>query len=237
MEARPESRNTLRIKTITAACTVAGLAFATGAVAGHKPGHNPGQGASDITISATSPIVWGRSTAITGGVRGAGAGVLVDLQSDPFPYSDAEFAKEATVPTDAKGNYRFAPLPKLNTRYRTVAQTSPPATSAPTVVLVKIRVKVRVSDSTPRSGSLVRFSGSACPQHDGNLVYIQRQSSTGAFGTIARTTLRDAGDVCSKYSRRIRVKSDGVYRVKVSSAGDGDHMTGVSRRVRLDAHR
>jgi hypothetical protein len=43
--------------------------------------------------------------------------------------------------------------------------------------------------------------------------------------------------VCSKYSRRVRVYSDGVYRVKVSSAGDGDHMTGVSRRVSLDAHR
>ncbi len=227
----------MTIKTITTTCAFASLAFATGALADHKPGHDPGQGAADITISSTSPIVWGRSTAITGGVKGVGAGVLVDLQSDPFPYSDSEFAKEATVPTDAKGNYRFAPLPKLNTRYRTVAQTGPPVTSSVAVVLVQIRVKVGVSDSTPRSGSLVTFSGSACPQHDGNLVYIQRRSSSGAFGTIARTTLRDNGDVCSKYSRRIRVNSDGVYRVKVSSAGDGDHVTGVSRQVSLDAHR
>jgi hypothetical protein len=227
----------MRIKTIAATCAVGSLALASGALADHKPGHTPGQGATDVTIGATSPIVWGRSTVITGGVRGAAAGVLVDLQSDAFPYSDAEFAKEATVPTDAKGNYRFAPLPKLNTRYRVVAQTSPPATSAAVTVLVQIRVKVAVSDSTPRRGSLVTFSGTGCPQHDGNLVYVQRRTSTGSYGTVARTKLVDAGDTCSKYSRRIRVYSDGVYRVKVSSGGDGDHMTGVSRTVALDAHR
>ncbi|HEX8053342.1 MAG TPA: hypothetical protein VF517_10135 [Thermoleophilaceae bacterium] len=227
----------MRIKTITATCALASLGLASAALADHKPGHSPGQGASDVTISATSPIVWGRSTVITGAVRGAGAGVLVDLQSDAFPYADNEFVKDATVPTDAKGNYRFAPLPKLNTRYRVVAATSPPVTSTAATVLVQIRVKVAVSDSTPRRGSLVTFSGTACPQHDGNLVYIQRRTSTGSYGTVARTVLRDAGDTCSTYSRRIRVYSDGVYRVKVSSGGDGDHMTGVSRAVRLDSHR
>ena len=46
-----------------------------------------------------------------------------------------------------------------------------------------------------------------------------------------------AGDTCSAWSRKVRVYSDGVYRVKVSSAADGDHMTGVSRTVALDAHR
>ena len=227
----------MRIKTVTVTCALASLALAGVAAADHKPGHNPGQGNADATINATSPIVWGKSTAITGSIRGAGVGMLVDLQSDPFPFSDAEFAKEATIPTDAKGDYRFAPQPKLNTRYRVVAQASPPVTSAVATVLVQIRAKVSVSDSTPKRGSLVTFSGSACPAHDGNLVYIQRQGSTGTFGTVARTKLVDAGDVCSKYSRRIRVYSDGVYRVKVSSAGDGDHMTGVSRRVSLDAHR
>jgi hypothetical protein len=224
-------------KTITGATALASLALAGVAMADHKPGHNPGQGSADVSIAATSPIVWGKSTAITGSVRGAAAGVLVDLQSDPFPYSDSEWAKDLTVPTDAKGDYRFNPLPKLNTRYRVVAQTAPPVTSTAATVLVQIRVKFGVSDSTPRRGSLVTFSGTACPAHDGNLVYIQRQSSTGSFGTVARTRLADAGATCSKYSRRLRVYSDGVYRVKVSSAADGDHMTGVSRRISLDAHR
>jgi hypothetical protein len=227
----------MRIKQVVTSCAVASLAFATAAVADHKPGHNPGQGNADVSISATSPIVWGKSSVVGGSVRGAGAGVLVDLQSDPFPYSDAEFAKEATVPTDAKGDYRFTPMPKLNTRYRVVAQASPPVTSTIATVLVRIRVKVGVSDSTPKRGSLVTFSGSACPAHDGNLVYVQRRTSTGGYGTVARTKLVDAGDTCSKYSRRVRVFSDGVYRVKVSAGGDGDHVAGVSRTVALDAHR
>ncbi|HEX8648481.1 MAG TPA: hypothetical protein VF715_16430 [Thermoleophilaceae bacterium] len=227
----------MRIKPVIASCALASLAFATAAVADHKPGHNPGQGSADVTIAATSPIVWGKSSVVNGSVRGAGAGVLVDLQADPFPYSDTEFVKEATVPTDAKGDYRFAPLTRLNTRYRVVAQTSPPVTSTIATVLVRIRVKVSVSDSTPKRGSLVTFSGSACPQHDGNLVYLQRRTSTGGYGTVARTKLVDAGDTCSKYSRRLRVFSDGVYRVKVSSGGDGDHVAGVSRTVSLDAHR
>lgn len=227
----------MKIRTITTTCAVASLALASGALADHKPEHTPGQGAADVTILATSPIVWSKTTTITGAVKGAAAGVPVDLQSDPFPYSDAEFAKEATVPTDAKGNYRFTPAPRSNTRYRVVAQTNPPVTSAVATVLVKIRVKFSVSDSTPKRGSVVTFSGSACPAHDGNLVYIQRKTSTGSFGTVARTKLVDAGDVCSKYSRKLRVYSDGVYRVKVSSAADGDHMTGVSRQISLDSHR
>lgn len=226
----------MRIRTIATGTALASLALAAGAAADHKPGHNPPANA-DITISATSPIVWRKTTTITGSVKGAAAGVPVDLQSDAFPYSDAEFAKEATVATDSKGDYRFTPAPKLNTRYRAVAQTSPAVASSIATVLVQIRVKVGVSDSTPRAGSLVTFSGTACPQHDGNLVYIQRRSSTGSFGTIARTKLVDAGDTCSKYSRRIRVNSDGVYRVKVSSGGDGDHLTGISRTLSLDAHR
>ena len=215
---------------------VASLAFAAIATADHKPGHDPGAGSADLTISATSPIVWGKSTVVTGSLKGAAAGVLVDLEADPFPFADTGFAKVATVPTDAKGDYRFVPAPTSNTRYRAVAKSSPTVTSGVVPVLVQIRAKVSVSDSTPRRGGLVTFSGSACPAHDGKLVYIQRRTSTGSFGTVAKTTLADAGDVCSKYKRAVRVKSDGVYRVKVSSGGDGDHMTGVSRLVSLDAH-
>jgi hypothetical protein len=103
-------------------------------------------------------------------------------------------------------------------------------------VAVRIRVTRRVSDRTPRVGTRVRFAGTACPEHDGQLAYIQRRTSTGAYRTVARTTLRDTGGVCSKYARKIRVRRDGTYRVRVRS-NDQDHITGTSRRIRLDAHR
>ena len=75
--------------------------------------------------------------------------------------------------------------------------------------------------------ALVQFAGSVFPAHDGRLALIQRRSSTGRFVTVARTALRDAGDARSSYSRRLRISSDAVYRVKLP--GDADHINGFSR--------
>ena len=50
-----------------------------------------------------------------------------------------------------------------------------------------------------------------------------------------KSTPTDISETASSYTRRVRVHSDGVYRVKVST-GDQDHLTGFSRRVRIDVH-
>jgi hypothetical protein len=161
--------------------------------------------------------------------------VAVDLEADPYPFNDNEFAKSAETTTDANGDFRFEAQPQLNTRYRAVAKTSPPVTSEPATVLVRLSVTRAVSDKTPRMGVRVRFRGKVCPEHDGKTALIQRRTSSG-YRTVARATLEDiAGDPCSRYSRRVRIRRDGVYRVRVPS-GDADHAPGVSRRVRLDAH-
>lgn len=210
------------------------------ATADHRPGHQGGGGggggqAGQLSINATSPVTFGRATTVTGKLQGsANAGVALDLEADPYPFEDNGFTSVASGATDAKGEYRFTAQPASHTRYRVVAKTSPPTTSATTTVLVRIRVKFTVSDSTPRAGALVRFSGAACPEHDGNVAAIQRRTSTGAYRTVARATLTDTGGPCSDYARRVRVRRDGVYRVKVPS-GDPDHSTGTSRRIRIDA--
>ena len=136
--------------------------------------------------------------------------------------------------TANNGRYAFAVKPLVNTQYRVVAQASPPVTSAATLVRVRIRVGLSVSDTTPARGRVVRFSGSASSAHDGRTAYIQRRSSSGRFVTVSRTTLRDAGEAKSTYSRRVRVSRDGVYRVKVT--GDGDHINGFSRMRSLAVH-
>ena len=43
--------------------------------------------------------------------------------------------------------------------------------------------------------------------------------------------LRDAGDVRSRYSRRVRIRRGGVYRVRAPA--DTDHATGLSRGRRI----
>lgn len=194
----------------------------------------PGQG-GQLGIEATpSTIVFGQSTAISGRLRGRdNENVAVALEANPHPYTRG-FQPVGTAVTDARGDYSFRVLPRLNTRYRVVAQRTPPETSDEVAVSVRIRVSIRLSDSTPRRGSLVRFSGGAAPEHDGRIARIQRRTSTGEYRTVARARLADAGDARSTYSRRLRVRRDGVFRVLVPS--DGDHATGTSRARAIRVH-
>ena len=211
------------------------LGLAPGVVAA-KPPAKPVP-ASAITIEAKPAIVvYSGATSLSGRLGGGKAdGVTVRLEQDTTrPYGDSFTASGNTVVTANNGRYAFAVKPLVNTQYRVVAQASPPVTSAATLVRVRIRVGLTLSDTTPRRGSLVTFSGSASPAHDGRTAYIQRRSSTGRFVTVGRTTLRDVGDAKSTYSGRVRVSRDGVYRVKI--LGDLDHVNGFSRMRSLAVH-
>jgi plastocyanin len=79
------------------------------------------------------------------------------------------------------------------------------------------KITLKVSDATPRAGSRVRFYGSVTPAHDGRKVAIQKRGRGGSFKTVARATLRDAGRARSTFSRRLRVRADGVYRARFGS--------------------
>jgi hypothetical protein len=48
-------------------------------------------------------------------------------------------------------------------------------------------------------------------------------------------TLKDiAGSTCSSFTRRLRIRKDGAFRVRFP--GDADHVAGNSRVRRLNAH-
>ena len=211
------------------------VALASGATAqGQKP-DKPAKGTQAVSLDAKpNPVVFGAATTLSGRLTGGSTGgVTVRLEQDTtLPLGDTFTPAGATATTAANGTYSFSVRPAQNTQYRVTAQASPPVTSAPRLVNVRIRVGFRLSDRTPSRGARVRFSGSVLPAHDGRTALIQRRSATGRFVTVARTLLRDAGDERSTYSRRIRVFRDGVYRVKV--AGDADHVNGFSRRRTID---
>ena len=101
------------------------------------------------------------------------------------------------------------------------------------VVRVAIRVKLRLSDRTPRRGQRVRFYGGAGPEHDGRNVYIQKLTSAGWRG-VSRTLLKDAGTELSKFSKRIRVRRNGTYRARVYHRLD--HADGISPTRRAIVH-
>ena len=162
-------------------------------------------------------------------------GVKIRFEEDATrPYGDSYKPSALTATTANNGKYSVAAKPLVNTQYRAIAQASPPVTSSARLVLVRTLVGLRVSDSTPRRGSFVTFSGSVFPAHDGARALIQRRTRSGSFVTVARPGLQDAGTQKSTYSKRLRIRSDGVYRVKVAS--DGDHVNGYSRTRTLVVH-
>jgi hypothetical protein len=93
-------------------------------------------------------------------------------------------------------------------------------------------VTLKLSDAKPAPGQRVRFSGTVTPALDGQTVQIQRRTRTGSFKSVAKTALRDAGDERSKYSLRIRMFRDAVFRARV--AAGSDHESDASPRKRVN---
>jgi hypothetical protein len=239
----------------TVSATISGLAPSTTyhyrLVAANASGTAHGADAAFTTAAATGPqppaisvkasprtITYGRSTTITGQVAGANAGVKVELDETPFPFTEP-FRRAENGATVAGGLYSFAVAPQMNTRYRVQAKSSPPATSGTVRVNVRPRVSLRVSDRTPRRGQRVRFRGAVQPEHDGARVRIQRRTRSGGWNTVASPLLVPAmpidGVDRSRFSRRLRVHASRAYRV-VFVPRDGDHVRGKSVKRRLRVH-
>ena len=194
------------------------------ASAAQKPPKPPGQQGVTLRLSAAQ-VTFSQPVTSTASVKGVKAGVGVTLQRRPSTsqtWSDVE-----TKPTDAKGDASFSTRPRRNDFYRAIARTTPEQTSAEALVNVAPLVGFRVSDSTPRAGQRVRFSGTVRPRHNGRRVYVQRKLGAGSFVTIRKATLRAATSTYSKYSLRVRVRRTATYRVRI--LGHADHVMGVSR--------
>lgn len=219
---------------------VAGACAAPLAANAAKPPKNPPGAAPALTITAKPTLLtYGRTATISGRLTGRNHGNRpVGLQRNPWPFRAFVDTRRVTR-TASNGSYAFSVRPARHTRYRTV--TPQPATvydtllrSPEVLVLVRLRVGIRLSDSTPRRGQRVRFFGSVAPKHNGRRVFVQRRRRDGRWRTVARSLTRDASGNRSRYSRRIRVFRSGLYRVRVR--GHADHRTGTSRVRAIRVH-
>jgi hypothetical protein len=209
------------------------LVCAGPAVAAKPPkgnGPNP-----NLTIKASAnTVTFGRSVTFTGSTKNMPAGTVIEVHQNPYPYAAFKPTGKTGV-VDPTGNYSIAGVvPAMNTQYKVVAKTSPPTESGTEFVQVRLRVSFKVSDSTPARGQMVRFSGTVAPAHDGKPVLIQKKTTTG-YKTVARTVTVDNGTDTSKYSKRLRIRRRGTYRVVVQSV-DQDHLDGTSRTRTLRVH-
>jgi hypothetical protein len=205
-----------------------------------KPPKPPSGGSRALTIAAKpSLITFGSTAVVSGRLTGSNHGNRpVGLQRNPWPFR--AFGKTVAVTrTQSNGSYSFRVRPARHTRYRTV--TPDPATiydillrSPEVLILVRLRVGIRLSDSTPRRGQRVRFFGSVAPKHNGRKVFVQRRRRDGRWRTVARTVTRNARGNRSRYSKRVRIRRNGTYRVRVR--GHADHRTGTSRSRSIRVH-
>jgi hypothetical protein len=213
-----------------ALAAVTAAAVAAAAVAGSATAAKPPKGGA-ISLSVKPAVVtYGQAVTLSGKLGGAGSGTAVDLQRDPFPFGDG-FATQRTVAVTKGGAYSASLLPTSNTQYRAVAHTTPALTSNGVLVTVRFSVGLRVSTLTPLRGARVTFSGSVRPRAGGRRATLQRRSTTGAWATVAATTVRNVTSTRSAYAIRVRVRSGGVYRVRVGH--DAAHATGFSRERTL----
>lgn len=190
-----------------------------------------GQPGNLSIAAAPNPVKFGKTVSISGKLTGPkSADKTIQLREDPFPFDD--FANVATATANAQGDYSFTRTPAVNTRYQTRQGGNE---SEIVTVTVRPAISLRVSDRTPAAGQRVRFFGRLCPEHDGGSLAIQRRGAQKRWRTVRRATLADVpGSTCSSFTRRIRVRRDGVYRA--SFAADADHADGSSRGRRIDVH-
>jgi hypothetical protein len=220
--------NVTRLRMIVALAGLAAMAAGGTAMAAKPP--KPGSPTLSITASSTH-VVYGGAVTIRGRLTGTGsANAAVTVQQAPFPYT--RYANLAAGRTSAFGTYSFGGLrPGLNTRYRARAKG---VTSANTLVFVRYRVSLSVSDSTPARGQRVRFSGVVSPAASGRLLLLQRRGSDGVFRTVGRTTLLPRTATSSQFRLTKRIFSTGTYRAHIGA--DAAHEPGNSGTRRLRVH-
>jgi hypothetical protein len=185
----------------------------------------------NITIDATPTTVkFGGAVTLTGKLTGQNnSGRPVTVQHDPFPIDT--FSNAGTATTNASGDWSLILKPDRNTRYQA---RSGNADSKTVDVMVRPAISLRLSDRTPAAGTRVTFSGRLCPEHDGVRVALQRRFGT-KWRTLRNPLLKDVpGSECSSYSRGLRPRRDGAFRIRFR--GDADHVAGNSRVRRVNVH-
>jgi hypothetical protein len=185
-----------------------------------------------VSLAATpNPIRTGRATQLAGVLSGTGnAGRQVVLQANPWPY--AAWVQEGNVQvTSPTGAFAFNLLSvDINTQYR-VLMTARPEVVSPVVVLgttVKVTRHAKVFRGNRRGR--IHFWGTITPALDGQAVLIQKLRG-GEWVTTAQTHARATKKNRSRYTRTIRRKRGGRYRVVVVDA-TGAHSPSVSRSIR-----
>lgn len=190
--------------------------------------------------AAPNPVVLGQPTTVSGQLTGTGnAGRAVALQQRPFPFTAPWAPVGNAVVTDANGAFGFPLLTGIpaTTQFRVVTVEKPNVESPVLTLPLAVRVKTNVSKtSRVKRGSLVRFSGTIRPARAGAQFAIQKRTSDGQWATLAGSITRGGGATYSGYTKSVRIRRGGTYRVFVL-INDGNLASGIGREVKISTVR
>jgi hypothetical protein len=182
--------------------------------------------------AAANPVRPNGRTQISGTLSGTGNGDRrVVLQSNPFPFTQGFQNATDVHLTNANGTFFFPILAvPVTTQYR-VLLPNVPAVQSP-IVTVGVQPKVTLSAKRVH-GNTFRFRGSIRPAHDGAGIVVQRLRN-GAWVSVSHGSghARAAKGDVSKYSKRVRIRRSGTYRV-FAGTNNGANVDSNSRTVHL----
>jgi hypothetical protein len=162
-----------------------------------------------------NPTIFGGTLVVQGTLSGTGNGnVPVALQANPFPYTQGFATIGNPELTSATGGFSF-PFVGLTaaTQFRVVTTTTKPAVVS-LVAREEVAVKVEAHVGRTRRRHHARIYGTVTPAIDGMEVGIMRVLG-GHEVLVAGTVLLHHNATSSRFSRVIRVKRRGLYRVFV----------------------
>jgi hypothetical protein len=124
-------------------------------------------------LASPDPVSYGQPVTLAGVVAGASKAPVTLLARSAHQRG---FAPVAEVTSDGSGNYAFpAQTPLENTFYEV---RSDGRTSAVAYEGVKDVLAAKLDATTVQAGQTLTFSGTVSPQHDGHVIYLERENSS-----------------------------------------------------------
>jgi hypothetical protein len=187
-----------------------------------------------LVLAATpNPVPFGAPTVLSGTLTGTGAANRqIQLQSNPFPYTQGFQPTTNVQLTNAEGGFAFPLLAlPLNTQFRVLIPDKPEVISPIVSVGVSVRVATYTSTRRVRTGRVVRFFGTVRPARPGAQYAVQNLRGNRWVTVAGGITHGSAGGV-SRYAKRVRIRRGGAYRVFVAVV-DGNYVSTAGRTLKV----
>lgn len=189
-----------------------------------------------INLAATvNPVKLSGETIVAGQITGTdNGGRHVVLQSRQWPYTQPFVDSTNVQIADAAGNFQF-PIVDLviNTQYQVKVPGRPNLASPIVSAGVKPYITTHAPKSVRKHGRYgrIHWYGTIKPVRDGAQVLVQKIVHH-KWVTIGAATARHRSATSSKYSRTLRQRHGGTYRIVVNSL-DGAYVPNQGRTHKI----